>query len=94
MYKNIIIKPIITEKSSLMGAENKYVFQVSTNVNKIEIRKAIEDLFNVKVSGVNTLNVCGKKKRVGRFEGVTSAWKKAVVTLKDGYKIENFEKLA
>lgn len=94
MYKQVIIKPIITEKSSLLGAQNKYVFQVSTNVNKIEIRKAIEDLFNVKVSGVNTLNVPGKKKRLGRFEGMTSAWKKAVITLKDGYKIENFEKLA
>ncbi len=94
MYKNVIIKPIITEKSSLISANNKYVFQVSTNVNKIEIRNAVERLFNVKVTGVNTLNVRGKKKRLGRFEGVTASWKKAVVTLKDGYKIENFEKLA
>jgi len=94
MYKQVIIKPIITEKSSLISANNKYVFQVSTNVNKIEIRNAVERLFNVKVTGVNTLNVKGKKKRLGRFEGMTASWKKAVVTLKDGYKIENFEKLA
>ncbi len=94
MYKTVIVKPIITEKSSLISVNNKYVFQVSTNVNKIEIRNAIERLFNVKVTGVNTLNVKGKKKRLGRFEGVTASWKKAVVTLKDGYKIENFEKLA
>jgi large subunit ribosomal protein L23 len=94
MYKQVIIKPIITEKSSLISIHNKYVFQVSTNVNKIEIRNAVERLFNVKVTGVNTVVVKGKKKRLGRFEGVTADWKKAVVTLKDGYKIDNFEKLA
>ena len=60
MYKTVIVKPIITEKSSLISVNNKYVFQVSTNVNKIEIRNAIERLFNVKVTGVNTLNVKGK----------------------------------
>ena len=94
MFKQVIIKPIITEKSSLISENNKYVFEVNSAVNKIEIRNAVEKLFNVKVTTVNTLIVKGKKKRLGRFEGVTSSWKKAVVTLKEGYKINNFEKLA
>ncbi len=94
MAKQIIIRPIITEKSSLLGAENKYVFEVMRSSNKIEIRKAVEGMFGVKVVSVNTLNVRAKVKRLGRFIGKSSAWKKAVVMLRDGDKIANFEKLA
>lgn len=93
MNKQVIVKPIITEKSSILGAENRYVFKVIKSANKIEIRKAIESLFNVKVNAVNTLNVRSKKKRMGKHTGCTSEWKKAMVTLKEGNKIENFEKL-
>ncbi|OGI05900.1 MAG: 50S ribosomal protein L23 [Candidatus Margulisbacteria bacterium GWF2_35_9] len=93
MDKQIIIKPIITEKSSILGADNRYVFKVIKSANKIEIRKAVESLFSVKVKDVNTLNVRSKKKRMGKHMGQTSEWKKAMVTLQEGNKLENFEKL-
>lgn len=94
MGKQIIIRPVITEKSSTsLGNENKYVFEVLKSANKIEIRKAVESVFGVKVTSVNTLNVRAKEKRLGRFIGKSSAWKKAVVSLKDGDKIDGFEKL-
>lgn len=93
MDKQIIVQPIITEKSSVLGSENKYVFRVLRNANKIEIRDAVEKVFNVKVEAVNTINMKPKRKRLGRFMGQTSRWKKAVVTLKSGQTIENFEKL-
>jgi len=93
MDKQIIVKPIITEKSSILGADNRYVFKVIKSANKIEIRKAVESTFGVKVTDVNTLNVKSKKKRMGRHEGRTSEWKKAMVTLQEGNKIDNFEKL-
>lgn len=88
-YKDIIKSPIITEKSSDLKKDNlKYVFKVALNTNKIEIKQAIEALFKVKVSKVNTLNVKPKKKRVGRYQGLTSRYKKAIVTLKEGEKID------
>jgi len=88
-YKDIIKSPIITEKSSDLKKDNlKYVFKVALNTNKIEIKQAIEALFKVKVSKVNTLNVKPKKKRVGRYQGLTSRYKKAMVTLKEGEKID------
>ena len=93
MDKQIIVQPIITEKSSILGSENKYVFRVLRNANKIEIRQAIETIFNVKVKAVNTINMKPKRKRLGRFLGQTSRWKKAVVSLRDGQTIANFEKL-
>ncbi len=93
MHKQVILKPIITEKSSMLGSENKYVFKVLKSCNKIEIKKAIEDTFNVKVVAVNTLNVRAKAKRMGKHEGTTSSWKKAVVSLVSGNKIDDFEKL-
>jgi large subunit ribosomal protein L23 len=69
---DIIIRPLVTEKAvNLAQEQNKYVFFVDRNANKIEIRNAIEEIFNVKVIAVNTMNVKGKKKRVGRFEGLT-----------------------
>ena len=90
--QDIIIKPVITEKSMVELQNGKYTFKVAKNANKIEIKKAVEALFGVEVAKVNTLNVNGKAKRVGRFEGRTSDWKKAVVTLtEDSKTIEFFE---
>lgn len=89
---DIIIKPVITEKSMEMLAQHrKYTFKVAKDSNKIEIAKAVEALFpGVKVAKVNTVNVRGAKKRMGRSEGYTSAWKKAVVTLAEGSKTIEF----
>ena len=90
--EEIILKPIVTEKSSTALAENKYTFKVATDANKIEIAKAVEELFGVKVAKVNTVTVNGKMKRYGRFEGYTASWKKAVVTLtEDSKTIEFFD---
>ena len=88
--RSIIIRPIITEHSYDAMEQNKYTFEVAKNANKVEIAKAIEELFNVKVVKVNTLNVNPKTKRVRVVEGLTRIWKKAVVTLKDGDTIEIF----
>lgn len=91
--RDIIVKPIVTEKSVALMEENKYVFKVSLSANKIEIKNAIEEIFKVKVSDVTTMRVSGKKKRMGRYEGKTSDWKKAIVKLVDGDHIEIFEGL-
>ena len=89
---NIIKRPLITEKSTSAREEgNKYIFEVDTRANKVEIGEAVEKLFKVKVLEVRTLNVAGKKKRVGRVIGQKSDWKKAVVTLAAGSSIEIFE---
>ena len=83
-----IIKYLVrTEKGTLLGSQNKYLFSVDLGANKIEIKKAIEEIYDVKVSKVNTLRVPGKKRRVRYKEGKTPDWKKAIVTLKEG-KIE------
>ena len=93
-YHHLIKGPIITEKShALKEAGNKVTFRVAVKANKIEIRKAIEELFKVKVLGVNTIQMRGKKKRVGRTQGVRPAWKKAIVTLAPGEKIPGLEGL-
>lgn len=89
--QDIIIRPIITEKSNRLTTEGKYIFEVKRDANKIEIAKAVEALFNVTVTDVNTMTVRGKLKRQGRFEGRTPTWKKAVVTLKAGDRIPLFE---
>jgi len=89
--RDILIKPIVTEKSTALMAEGKYTFKVPLNANKYQIRDAVEEIFNVKVAAVSTMRVEGKKKRVGRFEGKRSDWKKAIVTLKEGETIELFE---
>lgn len=90
--QDIIVRPIITEKSMEGLAERKYTFEVAKNANKIEVKKACEVLFGVKVAKVNTISVKGKKKRMGRSEGYTSDWKKAVVTLtEDSKTIEFFD---
>jgi large subunit ribosomal protein L23 len=90
---DIIIRPIISEQSMEQNDINKYAFEVARDANKIEIKKAVEEIFGVKVDKVNTLNVVGKKKRTGRYpEGYTNAWKKAVVRLtEDSKPIEFFE---
>ena len=90
--RQIIIRPLVTEKISvLQETENKVAFVVDRGANKIEIRRAVEDRFNVKVKKVATLNMKGKVKRMGRFEGKRSNWKKAVVTLREGFTIDFFE---
>lgn len=90
--RDIILKPLVTEKTTSLMEENKYAFVVDKRANKIEIRKAIEELFGVKVEAVNTINVSGKPKRVGIHRGYTPDRKKAIVTLKEGSKpIELFE---
>ncbi len=88
MYQ-VIKKPVITEKASTDGAvRNAYHFRVPVGANKIEIRQAVEKLFDVKVTGVNTLRVSGKSRRRGWRAGRTPDWKKAMVTLADGYTID------
>ena len=84
-----IIKTLVrTEKGTALEAQRKYLFQVSKNSNKIEIKKAIEEIYKVKVQDVNTSVVRGKLKRVRQEQGSTTPWKKAIVTLKEGQKIE------
>lgn len=90
--QDIVIRPIITEKSMLGIAEKKYTFEVAKSATKIDIAKAVEELFKVKVAKVNTVKVRGHLRRQGRFEGYTRAWKKAYVTLTaDSKTIEFFE---
>ena len=90
--RDIIIAPVITEKSVMAMSEKKYTFRVADGSNKIEIAKAVEEIFGVKVAKVNTISMKGKKRRMGRFEGYTSDWKKAVVTLtEDSKTIEFFD---
>ena len=88
-YRDIIKAPIITEKSANIASnERTYVFKVDVKANKSEIKEAIEKIFNVKVEKVNTVNVHPKKKRVGRYSGMTNKYKKAIVTLVNGNKID------
>ena len=90
--RNIIISPLVTEKSQLQAANtNTYTFKVSINANKIEIKHAIEKIFSVKVLDVNTIRMLGKPKRLGRYSGKRPDWKKAIVTLRAGDKIADFE---
>ena len=85
----LLQRPLYTEKGlNLKDKENKIIFRVKKSANKSEIKKAVEKIFKVKVADVNTINVLGKKKRVGKFSGKTSDWKKAIVTLKKGEKLE------
>ncbi len=87
---DIIIEPIITEKS-LANAENSvYTFKVTKTANKVEIKNAIQTIFDVKVDSVRTITVLPKKKRVGRYMGTKAGYKKAIVTLKEGNSISQF----
>lgn len=87
-YRDIIKAPIITEKSQDLKKDNTFVFSVDVNAGKVEIKEAIEKLFNVKVLKVNTINTYPKKKRVGRYAGRANKVKKAIVKLKEGNSIE------
>jgi len=90
--REIIIAPLITEKSGhQLETQNSYTFKVSVRANKVEIKKAIEKIFSVKVIAVNTIQMLGKPKKLGKYSGKRSDWKKAIVTLKPGDKINDFE---
>ncbi|MBR2590096.1 MAG: 50S ribosomal protein L23 [Clostridia bacterium] len=94
LAQDIIIKPIITEASMMAAQERKYTFKVADGANKIEIKKACEELFDVKVAKVNTMPVRGQKRRQGMSEGRTASWKKAIVTItEDSKTIEFFDGL-
>lgn len=88
-YLEIIKAPVVTEKSTIISQGlGQYVFKVDSRSNKIEIKNAIEKIFNVKVESIRTINVKPKKKRVGRYTGLTNRYKKAIVKLADGQTIE------
>ena len=89
--RDILVRPLITERTTQLMAEGKYVFVVAKSANKIEIAKAVSEIFKVKVAKVNTVNVTGKKKRMGRTEGKRPDYKKAIVKLAPGETIEFFE---
>lgn len=87
----VLRRPLITEKSTAMQGLNKYAFEIADGANKLQIRQAVEKSFKVKVTGINVVTVRGKTKKIGRRMVHTNPWKKAVVTLKVGDKIEFFE---
>ena len=89
--RQIVIRPIISEKSYAMIEHNRYTFEVAKEAKKPEIATAVEEIFNVTVTDVNTMRVNGKPRRVRYNKGLTRSWKKAVVTLKEGDQIEFFE---
>lgn len=88
----IIIEPVVTEKATagISSASQKYTFRVHADADKIMVKQAVQKIFDVKVKSVNLLNIRGKKKRLGRFEGFRASWKKAIVTLVEGETIELF----
>ena len=90
-YNDIIIRPVLSEKSTDLSEESKYVFQVATYANKHIIKKAVKEIFNVNPIKINVINVRGKKRRVRYQYGYTPSWKKAIVTIAKGEKIELFE---
>lgn len=91
--KIVLIHPIISEKSIKDKEHNKYVFKVNWESNKTEIKKAVQDKFKVKVDKVNTIKVPAKKRRMGRFAGKTSHWKKVIVTLREGQTIKELDNI-
>ena len=87
----VIIRPLITEKNTNLMPLGKYCFEVDRSANKMQIKQAVETIFNVKVTNVHTMNVRGKLRRRGMKYGYTADWKKAIVTLAEGDRIELFE---
>ena len=87
----VLQRPLITEKNTALQAAGKYAFEVAKVANKHQVKQAVEKAFKVKVTAVNMMTVPGKKRRVGRQQVLTHSWKKAIVTLKPGDKIELFE---
>jgi large subunit ribosomal protein L23 len=91
-HYSILEKPLITEKGTLMQEQgNRVMFQVKRSANKLQIKEAVQNIFNVTVLDVNTINVKSKSRRFGRHQGQTKAWKKAIVLLKEGDRIDFFE---
>lgn len=87
----VLRRPLITEKGTALQAQNKYLFEAAKEANKVQIKQAVEQAFNVKVAAVNVVTMPGKMKGVGRRRAPTPSWKKAIVTLKPGHKIQLFE---
>ena len=87
----VLRRPVITEKNTVLQAQGKYAFEVAREANKHQIKQAVEKAFKVKVSAVNVMTVPGRTRRVGRRQVLTRSWKKAIVTLQSGDKIELFE---
>lgn len=87
---DVIVRPIITEKSTALAGEGQYVFEIHPGSTKHTVARAVEALFRVEVAAVNVMNVRGKPRRYGRFEGRRARWRKAVVTLGEGQSIEIF----
>jgi len=87
----VLRRPLITEKSTNLHAEGKYAFVIANKANKVQVKQAVEKAFKVKVTAVNVMTVPGKTRRVGRRQVLTPSWKKAIVSLKPGEKIEFFE---
>jgi large subunit ribosomal protein L23 len=87
----VLLRPLITEKATNLAGDGKYAFAVDKRANKVQIRKAVEAVFNVRVDKVNTMNVRGKRKQFGRRVRQSPSWKKAVVTLAEGDTIQIFE---
>jgi large subunit ribosomal protein L23 len=91
---SVIVRPVVSEKSTLLGDQGKYVFEVAPTANKIQIKHAVEEAFankKVQVTEVNILRVPGKERRRGRSVGMTRSWKKAIVTLRAGQRLDLFE---
>lgn len=89
---DVLLSPLLTEKGTLLKEkDNKVMFRVAREANKIEIKRAVEEIFKVKVENVSTMNYKGKMKRLGRYEGKRPDWKKAIVTLKKGEKLDFIE---
>lgn len=89
--RDVLLRPLITEKTTNMMQDNKYTFIVPLTVNKVQVRQAVEQIFKVKVLAVNTIRVMGKTKRMGRTQGKRPDYKKAIVKLAPGQRIEFFE---
>jgi large subunit ribosomal protein L23 len=89
----VLVRPIISEKNTMLNERGQYVFEVSQRANKVMIRRAVEELFNVNVTTVNVMHVAGKKRRAPRSRtyGMTRSWKKAVVSIRQGQRIELFQ---
>ncbi len=87
----VLRRPLVTEKNTMLQAQGKYAFEIAREANKQQIKQAVEKAFKVKVFAVNVMTVPGKTRRVGRRQVLTQSWKKAIVTLKPGDKIELFE---
>ncbi|MFN8532079.1 MAG: 50S ribosomal protein L23 [Dehalococcoidia bacterium] len=87
----IIRRPVVTEKSTILAGADRYVFEVASTANKIQIKEAVETAFNVDVVSVRTMTMPGKMRRVRKNRGMTSPWKKAIVEVQPGQKIEVFE---